>query len=109
MLTAEQKVKNCMEAVGLPYRYYQFKEGEGVPPPFLVYYFPSTDNFKSDNKVSTKINTIVVEYYYDQRDESEQLKIEEKFNENDFTWEKTEETYIEKEYIFVVYYSIAVL
>ena len=37
-----------LEEAGLPLAYDHFAEGESPDPPFLVFLFPSSDNFSAD-------------------------------------------------------------
>ena len=44
-----------LEEAGLPLAYDHFAEGESPDPPFLVFLFPSSDNFSADGtKKSTR-------------------------------------------------------
>ena len=41
-------VPALLERLGFPFAYDHFAEGEGPDPPFLVYRYPSADNFAAD-------------------------------------------------------------
>ena len=41
-------IVEMLEEAGLPLAYDHFAEGESPDPPFLVFLFPSSDNFSAD-------------------------------------------------------------
>lgn len=103
--------KQLLDQTGYPVAYFQFKATESTPapsPPFLVYFTPSTSNFKADNKVYSKITNITVELYTNYKDLASEQKLESLFNENDLAWE-ADEVWIESEQLFQRIYDIGVI
>lgn len=99
MTLAELKTK-CEEA-GFKYAYGQFKKP--TKPPHLVAITLATDNFMADNKVYKKSNSMKLDYTYEDKDETEQNKIENEIL-RDIAWNKTDETYLAEEKIWQVSY-----
>ena len=54
-----------LERLGFPFAYDHFAEGEGPEPPFLVYRYPSADNFAADGVAYFKQNVLHIEVYTD--------------------------------------------
>ena len=59
------EVLEILEAVGLPYAYHHFAEGESPEPPFICYLMPASDNFAADGKVYYKVDGFHIELYTD--------------------------------------------
>ncbi len=103
--------KQLLDRAGYPVAYFQFKATESTPapsPPFIVYYTPSTSNFKADNKVYSKITNITVELYTNYKDLAAEQKLESLLDENDIPWD-WDETWIESEQLFQRIYDIGVI
>lgn len=104
-MSMEEKIEAILDDIGLSYKFYQFDEEEGVPPPFIVYTTPSTSNFNADDRVYLKQQNITIEYYFDKKDFSIEKQIEDTFDKHDICWERTDEIYIDSEKMFVIYYD----
>ncbi|WP_226619871.1 hypothetical protein [Cytobacillus firmus] len=103
--------KQLLDQTGYPVAYFQFKTTESTPapsPPFLVYYTPSTSNFKADNKVYSKITNITVELYTNYKNLAIEQTLESLFEANDLAWE-ADEVWIESEQLFQRIYDIGVI
>lgn len=99
-----------LSSTGLPVVYHSWKSsGLTVPElPYMVYLLIDTDNEAADNKVYKKINNYIVELYSDFKDlEAEQL-IEDVFDNASIFYNK-DETYIDKESLYEVAYSISII
>lgn len=66
-----------LEAVGLPFAYDHFAEGESPEPPFICYLTPGSDNFAADGQVYFKIDDYHIELYTDFKDLAVEAKLEE--------------------------------
>lgn len=99
-MTLEELKTKC-EKAGFQYAYGAFKEE--VEPPHLVAITVATNNFMADNKVYKKKTPIKLDYTYEDKDEEEQNKIEDKILSN-IAWDKTDETYLSDEKIWQVSY-----
>lgn len=101
--------KHLLDQTGYPVAYFQFRATESSPsPPFIVYYTPSTSNFKADNKVYSKITNITVELYTNYKDLAAEQKLEKLFDDNHLAWE-VDEVWIESEQLFQRIYDIGVI
>ena len=70
-----------------------------------MYFYSNSENFGADNKVYNEIENYYVELYSENKDLTNEKRIENLFNENDIFYEKTE-TYIESEALYQVLYEI---
>ena len=61
-------IVTMLEGAGLPLAYDHYAEGESPDPPFLIFLFPSSNNFSADGKVYQKIDSLHVELYTDRKD-----------------------------------------
>ncbi len=84
------KLLALLEAIGLPFAYDHFAEGESPDPPFLIYLIPSSDNFSADGKVYFKANEIHIELYTDLKDLSLEQRVEAVLDEHGIFYEKSE-------------------
>ena len=65
-----------LEETNLPLAYDHFAEGDSPDPPFLVFLFPSSDNFSADGQVYQKIDVLHVELYTDRKQPDVEAKVE---------------------------------
>ena len=99
MTLADLKTR-CL-AQGFKYAYGVFKNP--TEPPHLVVRTRDTDNFMADNVVYVKDTPLQLDYTYENKDITEQNKIEDIILA-DIAWEKTEEVYLEDEKVWQVSY-----
>ena len=99
MTLAELKLR-C-ETQGFKYAYGVFKNP--TEPPHLVAKIRDTENFMADNVVYVKDTPIQLDYTYENKNITEQNKIEDIILA-DIAWDKTEEVYLEDEKIWQVSY-----
>ena len=45
-----KEVSDMVATIGLSYAYYEFSDGTEQEPPFIVFYYPESDDFYADNK-----------------------------------------------------------
>ena len=93
-----------VQEIGLPNAYDHFAEGESPDPPFLVFLFPSSDNFAADGRVYQKIDTLHIELYTDIKDLSAEQQVETVLDQHGIFYDKTE-VWIESERLYEVLYS----
>lgn len=104
------KLYELLVTTGIPVEYLEFvNEPENpVPnPPFIVYFFIDSDNFGADNKVYKRISNYAVELYTEKKDITNEVIIENLFDDNDIFWDKSE-TYIHSEGMYEVRYVIQI-
>ena len=96
-----------VEAVGLPWAYDHFAEGESPDPPFLVTLYPSADNFAADGIVYFSSNVLHLELYTDKKDVDVEAKVEAALTGQGLYYDKSE-VWIESERLYEVLYEMEV-
>lgn len=106
-MTLFQILNDPQTGVGIPVAYSHFTEKNSPSePPYLVYLGDGQDTFKADNTFIYTNNRYQIEYYFTEKDEIEEAKIEKILLDNGYRYEKSEDIYIEDEGVFVIYYQI---
>ena len=98
------KILSILNALGIPFAYDHFAQGESPDPPFICYLIPGTNNFSADGVAYYKINQYNIELYTDMKDLSLERKIEEALDEASIFYNKSE-TWIESESLYEVLYT----
>lgn len=98
------KLLEIIKAMGIPFAYDHFAEGEAVDPPFICYLLPESDNFAADGKVYFKANEVHIELYTDTKDLSVEQKVEAVLDEHGIYYDRSE-VWIESEKLYEVLYS----
>ena len=93
-----------LTALGMPYAYDHFAEGESPDPPFVCYLLPGSDNFSADGKVYYKINEVHIELYTDLKNPDLEQKLEDILDEASIFYNKTE-VWIDSEKLYEVLYT----
>lgn len=93
---------STLQGTGLPCAYSHFKTKQ--EPPYIVYIGNGQDTFQADNTHYWKDNRYQVEYYFTEKNESNEASIEEALLGAGFLYEKSEDIYIEDQGVFVIYY-----
>ncbi len=102
-----EEVINMMEEMELDFAYHHFAEGESPEPPFVVFLYPTSDNFSADGMVYKKINKLDIELYTDKKDIDLEEKVEAVLDSHGIFYEKSE-VWIEKEKLYEVLYEMEV-
>lgn len=102
-----KEIYDAIAAAGLPVAYYAFPEGSVPPLPFIVYYYPNSNNFGADNAVYQKIEALNVELYTEHKDFNTEATVEAALASLGF-WQKSE-TFITSEQMYEVLYQTEVL
>ena len=102
-----EEVINMMEDMELDFAYHHFVEGESPEPPFVVFLYPTSDNFSADGMVYKKINKLDIELYTDKKDIDLEEKVEAVLDSHGIFYEKSE-VWIEKEKLYEVLYEMEV-
>ncbi len=100
-------VVQMITRMGLPYAYDHFAEGESPEPPFLVYLYPSSNNFAADGIVYHKRDRLHIELYTDKKDPDLEDRIESVINGYGLFFNKSE-TWIPSEKLYEVLYQMEV-
>ena len=93
-----------LQRTGLPVVYSHSKKGKA--PPYLAYIGSGQEQFKADDTRYHHYNTYQVEYYFTKKNEELEDKIEETLLDGGFFFEKSEDTYLEDEGVFLIYYFV---
>jgi len=101
------KMAELAEKIHAAYTYYQFDVGSAPKPPYLVFYFPSTENFSADNIVYAVKCIMNIEYYSDKKDFDAEQAIEKFLQDNEIPWEK-EQAYLDDENMWETLYNTTV-
>lgn len=99
-----EEIIAILKALGIPYAYDHFAEGESPDPPFICYLIPGADNFGADGKAYYKINQFNIELYTDFKDLSAEQKVEAALDGASIFYTKSE-TWIESESLYEVLYT----
>ena len=102
------EVVEMAEETGLPVAYDHFAEGESPDPPFLVFLFPSSDNFPADGQVYAKINELQFELYTDKKEPEIEAMVEAVLDQRGIFYDKSE-VWIPDERLYEVLYTMEVL
>ena len=102
-----EEISEMLESIGLPYTYYQWAENSAPALPYIVFYYPGSNNFIADNKAYCKIAKLNVEFYSEEKDFDTEASIEAVFEQNDLVYTKTEQ-YIESDQMYEVLYQMEV-
>ena len=93
---------STLQGTGLPCAYSHFKTKQ--EPPYVVYIGNGQDTFQADNTHYWRDNRYQVEYYFTEKNESNEASIEDALLGAGFIYEKSEDIYIEDQGVFVIYY-----
>lgn len=93
--------------VGIPVAYSHFTDKDApIDPPYLVYLGNGQDIFQADDTYYYTVNHYQLEYYFTEKDETEEAAIEKCLLDNGFRYQKSEDVFIESEGVFVIYYQV---
>lgn len=79
---------------------------ELTQPPYLIYMGNGQNTFKADDTIYHRENTYRVEYYFRKKDEAMEAAIEDNFLADGYIYSKSEDTYIDDEGVYVIYYTV---
>ena len=93
-----------MTAIGFPYAYDHFAEGEAPSPPFICFLIPASRNFPADGKTYFKKSRVHIELYTDRKDPASELAVESVLDAHGIFYDKTE-VWISGEKLYEVLYE----
>lgn len=102
-----KEVTDMIASIGLSYAYYEFPDGTEQEPPFVVYYYPESDDFFADNKNYVDKRRLYVELYTNEKDFEKEATVESVLSSNGLTYRKVE-TYIGSERMYQITYETEV-
>lgn len=95
---------NPLKTLGIPVAYGAFEKEQ--KPPFIAFIGAGQETFSADDSYYYKENNYQIEYYYTLKDEELEERIEELLLNNGWPYEKSEDTYIQEDDMWVIYYQI---
>lgn len=102
------EIMTMMTETRLPFAYDHFAEGESPDSPFIVFLFPSANNFGADGKVYQKINRLRLELYTDRKQPATEKSVESVLERYGLFFVKTE-VWIAEERLYEVVFEMEVL
>ena len=95
-----------LQTTDMPVAYSHFQEDGPESPPYIVYLGNGQNTMDADNTHYYRQNQYQIEYYFTKKDETIEAAIEDLLLENGYLYEKSEDTFIEDEGVFVIYYMV---
>lgn len=95
---------DVLQDTKLPARYSHFTNPQ--EPPFLTYRGDGQNIFDADDRIYWKENEYLIEYYFKEKDPALEESIENALITAGIRYEKSEDTWIEGEGIYVIYYYV---
>ena len=102
-----QEVVTMLQQTGLPVTYYQWEES--VPSlPYLVFYYPYSNNAFADDSVFKRVDRLNVELYTKRKSMTDEENLEAVLDDWNMTWQKSE-TYLDSEKMYEVLYEMEII
>ncbi len=99
-----QDLQTLAASVGLETAYYQFEDGTGREPPFLVWHIPSNNDMYADNINYQEIPHVVFELYTKYKDFELENRVEDILTGADLSYTK-QESDIDSEHMHLTIYE----
>lgn len=103
-----KEVAQMIQAIGLPYSYYQFNNDTAIAPPFICYFYEGNNDVLADNSNYQKVETLALELYTVEKDFVLENAVEHALNNAGLVYSR-EETYIDSESLYEVIYTADVI
>lgn len=97
-------IYEVLQSTGLPVAYSHFRTKQ--EPPFIVYMGDGQRTLSADNTFYWTYNGYRIEYYFTKKDETNEAAIEAALFNAGYQYVKSEDSYIQSEDLFVIYYTI---
>lgn len=97
-------ILETLKKTGIPTRYSHFKNEQ--KPPYITYIGDGQDQIYADDKGYYSKNKYQVEFYFKNKNEELESVIEKILIDDGYTYEKSEDVFIESEGLFVIYYKV---
>ena len=103
-----RQVAEMVSSIGVPYAYYQFPNNTGIAPPFVCFYFNSSNDFAADNTNYQRIRQLSLELYTDNKDFTLEQTVENILNQNGLVYSR-EETFLDSEKMNMVTFMTEII
>lgn len=97
-------IYQVLQSTGLPCVYSHFKKSQS--PPYIVYIGQGQDLMDADNTHYWRRNRYQIEYYFTEKNETNETGIENALLEAGYLYEKSEDVYLEDQGVFLIYYYV---
>lgn len=97
-------IYQVLQSTGLPCVYSHFKKSQA--PPYIVYIGQGQDLMDADNTHYWRRNRYQIEYYFTEKNETNETGIENALLEAGYLYEKSEDVYLEDQGVFLIYYYV---
>ena len=102
------EVATMIASIGLPYAYYEFPDDTEQEPPFVVFYYPQSDDLYADNQNYVGITQLNIELYTDEKDFDLESTVESVLAGSGLTY-TTMESRIDTERMWQILYQMEVI
>ena len=102
------EVATMIASIGLPYAYYEFPDDTEQEPPFVVFYYPQSDDLYADNQNYVGITQLNIELYTDEKDFDLESTVDSVLTGSGLTYTKME-TRIDQERMWQILYQMEVI
>lgn len=103
-----KELNEMVKSIGLPSNYYQWPEKEAPELPYILFYYPSREDFYADSINYVKNTSMNLELYTENKDFELEELVEQTLEAYDIAYEK-EEQYIDDERMYEVLYTMEVI
>lgn len=103
-----QEIASMVESIGLPYAYYQFPEGTGQAPPFVIFFYSQTSDVYADEQNYVRKPVLNIELYTSEKDFVLEAQVEGIISGKGLTYYK-EENFIASENMWQIAYEMEVI
>lgn len=103
-----RQVAEMVSSIGVPFAYYQFPNNSGIAPPFVCFYFDSSNDFAADNTNYQRIRPLSLELYTDNKDFTLEQTVENVLNQHGLVYSR-EETYLDSERMYMVTFMTEII
>lgn len=102
------EVKSMVEELGIPSAYYEFANNTELAPPFVCYFFTSSNDLSADNINYCRIERLNIELYTDAKDFALEKRLEQILTDHEVFFAK-EETNLDSERMHETIYTSDVI
>lgn len=98
------EIKSMVEELGIPSAYYEFADNTELAPPFVCYFFTSSNDLSADNINYCRIERLNIELYTDAKDFALEKRLEQILTDHEVFFAK-EETNLDSERMHETIYT----
>ena len=103
-----EMMQSLAESLEVPYTYFAFKETDEVNLPYILFYYPASDDLYADGTNFVRITELDIEFYSQNKDFEKEKAIEEFLISSGMAFAKSE-AYLDSENCFETIYTMEVL